>query len=139
MGAIIRPSAAGFAGSSLEKERPVKPERADRLARNESFFRQVNERIREVVGNEGDLQQEFLCECADPECTDVIRLTLDDYEAVRADSHTFAIVPGHQAQASDLLGLNRTTLRTKLRDLGLTLDKVVTGESRPPSSGEEGS
>ncbi|WP_020471772.1 sigma-54-dependent transcriptional regulator [Zavarzinella formosa] len=32
---------------------------------------------------------------------------------------------GHQAQASDLLGINRTTLRTKLRDLGITLDKVV--------------
>ncbi|MDY3561437.1 sigma-54 dependent transcriptional regulator [Gemmata sp. JC673] len=32
---------------------------------------------------------------------------------------------GHQAQASDLLGINRTTLRTKLRELGITLDKVV--------------
>jgi two-component system nitrogen regulation response regulator GlnG len=35
---------------------------------------------------------------------------------------------GHQAQASDLLGLNRTTLRNKLRDLGLTLDKIVMEE-----------
>jgi two-component system nitrogen regulation response regulator GlnG len=33
---------------------------------------------------------------------------------------------GHQAQASDLLGINRTTLRNKLRELGITLDKVVT-------------
>jgi two-component system nitrogen regulation response regulator GlnG len=32
---------------------------------------------------------------------------------------------GHQAQASDLLGLNRTTLRYKLRELGLTVDRVV--------------
>jgi two-component system nitrogen regulation response regulator GlnG len=37
---------------------------------------------------------------------------------------------GHQAQASEILGLNRTTLRHKLRDLGLTLDKVVAEE--PP-------
>ena len=35
---------------------------------------------------------------------------------------------GHQAQASELLGLNRTTLRYKLRNLGLTVDKVVTDE-----------
>ncbi len=32
---------------------------------------------------------------------------------------------GHQAQASDVLGINRTTLRHKLRELGITLDKVV--------------
>jgi two-component system nitrogen regulation response regulator GlnG len=35
---------------------------------------------------------------------------------------------GHQAQASEVLGLNRTTLRYKLRDLGLSLDKVLTEE-----------
>jgi two-component system nitrogen regulation response regulator GlnG len=35
---------------------------------------------------------------------------------------------GHQAQASEVLGLNRTTLRHKLRDLGLAVDKVVTEE-----------
>lgn len=33
---------------------------------------------------------------------------------------------GHQSQASDLLGINRTTLRNKLRELGIALDKVVT-------------
>lgn len=32
---------------------------------------------------------------------------------------------GRQAQASDLLGINRTTLRHKLRDLGISLDHVV--------------
>lgn len=32
---------------------------------------------------------------------------------------------GHQGQASELLGINRKTLRTKLRDLGIVLDKVV--------------
>jgi two-component system nitrogen regulation response regulator GlnG len=37
---------------------------------------------------------------------------------------------GHQAQASDLLGLNRTTLRNKLRSLGLAVDKVLTEEGQ---------
>jgi two-component system nitrogen regulation response regulator GlnG len=32
---------------------------------------------------------------------------------------------GHQARASELLGLNRATLRTKLRALGLAVDKVL--------------
>jgi two-component system nitrogen regulation response regulator GlnG len=40
---------------------------------------------------------------------------------------------GHQAQASDLLGINRTTLRSKLRSLGLVVDKVLTDEG----AGEE--
>lgn len=32
---------------------------------------------------------------------------------------------GHQSKASDLLGLNRATLRTKLRTLGLAVDRVL--------------
>ncbi len=36
---------------------------------------------------------------------------------------------GHQAQASDLLGINRTTLRSKLRELGITLEKVLSDRS----------
>jgi len=44
---------------------------------------------------------------------------------------------GHQGQASDLLGLNRSTLRTKLRSLGLAVDKVVSdGELKADTSGE---
>ncbi|HZT80245.1 MAG TPA: helix-turn-helix domain-containing protein, partial [Gemmataceae bacterium] len=41
---------------------------------------------------------------------------------------------GHQAQASELLGLNRTTLRHKLRALGLAVDKVLV-EDGPPAEG----
>jgi two-component system, NtrC family, nitrogen regulation response regulator GlnG len=37
---------------------------------------------------------------------------------------------GHQAQASELLGLNRATLRSKLRALGLAVDKIVTTEDK---------
>jgi two-component system nitrogen regulation response regulator GlnG len=35
---------------------------------------------------------------------------------------------GHQARASEVLGLNRATLRTKLRALGLAVDKVLVEE-----------
>jgi two-component system nitrogen regulation response regulator GlnG len=40
---------------------------------------------------------------------------------------------GHQSQASELLGLNRTTLRHKLRSLGLAVDRLVTEEKRTRS------
>jgi two-component system nitrogen regulation response regulator GlnG len=42
---------------------------------------------------------------------------------------------GHQARASELLGLNRATLRTRLRALGLAVDKVLVEE--PESDGSE--
>jgi two-component system nitrogen regulation response regulator GlnG len=32
---------------------------------------------------------------------------------------------GRQAQASELLGINRATLRYKLREMGISLDTVV--------------
>jgi two-component system nitrogen regulation response regulator GlnG len=46
---------------------------------------------------------------------------------------------GHQARASDLLGLNRATLRTKLRALGLAVDKVLVDEpGERPADGAVG-
>jgi two-component system nitrogen regulation response regulator GlnG len=39
---------------------------------------------------------------------------------------------GNQVQASELLGISRTTLRAKLRALGMTLEKQLTPETGPP-------
>jgi nitrogen regulation protein NR(I) len=41
---------------------------------------------------------------------------------------------GRQAQASDMLGLNRSTLRYKLRDLGLSVERSVQDASDPPTN-----
>jgi two-component system nitrogen regulation response regulator GlnG len=43
-----------------------------------------------------------------------------------------AQVSGHQANAATLLGLSRPTLRAKLRAQGMTLEKVVSTESKSP-------
>jgi hypothetical protein len=97
--------------------------RDQRVAANEAVFRDANEVIRRQAGKlvaGGRVPVPFLCECADPECTQVIRLTLDDYEAVRADAHTFAIVPGHQAPASETVV-----------DLGPENDGVAVVEKKP--------
>jgi two-component system nitrogen regulation response regulator GlnG len=44
---------------------------------------------------------------------------------------------GHQAQASDILGLHRATLRHKLRSLGFAPDKVFIPESGTEPASEE--
>ncbi len=63
--------------------------------RTEALFRDVNERIAESAQRfEADTAQ-FVCECANPNCTDRVEATLDEYEKVRADGATFLLAPGH--------------------------------------------
>ena len=70
----------------------------ERLAKNESFFRQVNERIKDVAdGFEGAQSYEFLCECSDPGCTERLELTREQYEWVRANPARFVLARGHTA------------------------------------------
>lgn len=64
-----------------------------RRAKNEAIFREVNERVIEVrTGNE----VEVLCECGTSDCTEMLRIPLEDYEAIRADPIAFVVVPGHE-------------------------------------------
>jgi hypothetical protein len=65
-----------------------------RAARNQSLFREVNERLEEVTGQFSTFH-EFVCECASPECTETMSLTHAEYERVRASARHFAIRPGH--------------------------------------------
>jgi hypothetical protein len=73
---------------------------AERIARNDSIFRQANEGISEVAeASEFPQPVPFICECADPACRDMVLLTLPEYAAVRQEPTTFLNVPGHQASA----------------------------------------
>jgi hypothetical protein len=71
--------------------------RSARVAENESIFRRANQQLEERFREFG-IQglTPFLCECGDIACTQVIRLKLDEYEAVRKEGARFAIIPGHQ-------------------------------------------
>jgi hypothetical protein len=70
--------------------------REERLARNESVFREVNERIREVnPGNESQWGA-FLCECGDNSCTMTIDATLKEYEETRGRGDRFMLKEGHE-------------------------------------------
>jgi hypothetical protein len=57
----------------------------ERLVRNQLVFREVNDRIREVVGHldiKGPI--DFICECSREDCTETLSLTVDEYERVRS-------------------------------------------------------
>lgn len=68
----------------------------ERRATTEALFRDVNERIAESAERFDAEGAEFVCECADPNCTDRVEATLPEYEGVRADAATFLLSPGHE-------------------------------------------
>ena len=70
----------------------------ERAARNEAVFRQANELIEERLNDLSvvDGRSPFVCECQDPDCAEIIRLSLAEYEHVRSSPQWFAIAPGHE-------------------------------------------
>jgi hypothetical protein len=68
-----------------------------RKAHNEALFRDANEAVRSVQEELGipEGRMPFICECDDPECKSIIRMTQADYEAMRASARRFVIAPGH--------------------------------------------
>jgi hypothetical protein len=73
--------------------------KAEKIARNNSSFRVANEGIESSV-IEHDLDPgvpiPFICECSDTRCTEIIRVTLEEYARVRANSRWFAHAVGHE-------------------------------------------
>ena len=79
-------------------------EREQRIAHNETVFRSANEQLRdarEELHFKARERTPFICECGDPGCTTTMLLSLSEYEAVRRDPNTFAVVPGHDDPATE--------------------------------------
>jgi hypothetical protein len=73
---------------------------AEQIARNDAIFRDANERIEEAARKFGRTERvPFICECANPECRELVLLSLAEYEGVRADSTHFIVRPGHEQTA----------------------------------------
>jgi hypothetical protein len=70
--------------------------RQERAARNQSLFREVNERIESTASKISPMFTEFMCECADESCFEYVSLTLQEYTSVRNRGPVFFFVrPGH--------------------------------------------
>jgi hypothetical protein len=69
--------------------------RDERLARNETLFREVNERVEEIARGSGSMFTEFTCECAAETCSEKVSLTLVEYESARGSPKTFVVRVGH--------------------------------------------
>jgi hypothetical protein len=70
--------------------------REERVARNETTTRQINEQIEQAhqeAPTEGHVR--VLCECGQQECDRTIAMTLAEYESARADPRQFAVAHDH--------------------------------------------
>ena len=71
--------------------------------RGSLLFRAVNERIRELEGDRPAGDYDVVCECEDDTCTSVIRMSAEQYGAVRSCGHHFAVLPRHQRAETDVV------------------------------------
>jgi hypothetical protein len=73
-----------------------------RRAKNQALFREVNDRVEEVLSELADYGQAdarligFVCECGRDDCSDELEVTRAQYESVRDDPRCFLLLPGHE-------------------------------------------
>jgi hypothetical protein len=92
--------------------------RRRRAARNQSLFREVNERIEDLSSPASFAG--FVCECMNESCDERVRLTVHEYEHIRAGANRFLVLPGHQVPEVE------ETVET--RDRYLVVAKLGSGE-----------
>lgn len=72
-----------------------------RKVRNEAFTRGLNEKLESLVEQAAPdpisrRPVDFFCECAMAACTERIRLTMGQYDAIHARRDDFIVRPGHE-------------------------------------------
>lgn len=66
-------------------------------ARNQSLFREVNERVDELTNGSWPVKEDehdYICECANEACVEQIPIPHEEYERVRQDPRCFVVAPG---------------------------------------------
>ncbi len=73
--------------------------RARRIVENEILSREANAQMRwldEELRTVADTRYDFLCECGREDCSEHVRLSLEEYERFHEDQRQFTIVDGHE-------------------------------------------
>ncbi len=75
--------------------------RERRFAANQTVFRRSNERLSERLGPFAPGPIQYVCECGDDLCADLILLLTSEYEHVRSNSAWFLIALDHEILPGD--------------------------------------
>lgn len=95
---------------------------AQRKAKNEAVFREVNERIEDAAVEFGvPGPASFVCERSDASCTEMVSITLVEYNEIRSSGRRFAILPGHEDPTIERLvdGTERFSVVEKIGEAGV--------------------
>lgn len=73
-------------------------ERERRVGLNEALFRDINERVKDLNETFATFtgSMDIICECGSTSCLERIRIPPAEYEQIRRDATTFAVVTGHE-------------------------------------------
>ena len=73
-------------------------ERAERAAMNQMLFRDINERMKDLESGftVGFTVGAWICECASHACAERVRMSAEEYEAIRSDGARFFVAPGDE-------------------------------------------
>lgn len=79
-------------------------ERVARIGRNETIFREVNERIEDLnrgMASVSDGLLHIVCECGSRDCIEQLAVTPEEYEEVRREPTHFFVKRGHEIPDSE--------------------------------------
>lgn len=116
--------------------------RQKRLAANEVFFRELNEKLEKLDRGSADTDVlTIVCECADPDCAQRIELDHGEYETARSEPTRFVVAPGHvEPEIEEVISrTERFELVRKVgvgREVATRLDSTSAGDSDPPGPPE---
>jgi hypothetical protein len=79
-----------------DSPQPLFGSREKRIAFNQDWYRDVNERKAESMKS-GDPVAGFRCECWQLDCAERIPLSSGEWEEARSKPNRFAVAPGHVA------------------------------------------
>jgi hypothetical protein len=106
----------------------------ERLAKNEVLFRAVNERLDDLgEAVPWSKTTEYLCECSDTSCIEVIELEKEEYEHARSRPAVFFLTPGHERPALERVVEEHD--HYLLVEKVVAVDAAIEADPRQPGAG----
>ncbi len=113
-------------------ERDLHELREKRLAANEVFFRELNEKLERQTDDSDTLV--VVCECADGDCAQRLTLTRREYEAARSQPVLFVVAHGHVDPEIEEV-ISRTERYELVRKIGVGREVATRLESTSEDKG----